>query len=182
VRQGLKVRGIPTSHRSADLAREEGIPVISFDDETRIDLTIDGADELTPELHLIKGGGGALLREKIVATASARVLIIADSRKLVPVLGRFRLPVELLPFAQRVIEAWVEDLGGRPQLRRDSHGMPVRTDQNNLLLDCDFGAIAAPRELADQLDRIPGLIAHGLFLGLATCALIGRGQDVQILE
>lgn len=182
VRQGLKVRGIPTSRHSEELAEAVGIPLVSFDDETRIDLTIDGADELTPQLQLIKGGGGAMLREKIVATASDRLVIIADSRKLVPALGKFRLPVEVLPFACPVVARWLMELGGKPQRRCDAAGQPVKTDQQNLVLDCDFGIIERPEELSDQLDRIPGLIAHGLFLRLASCAVIGHGTEIQTIE
>jgi ribose 5-phosphate isomerase A len=182
VRQGLNVRGIPTSRHSEELAEAVGIPLTSFDDETRIDLTIDGADELTPQLQLIKGGGGAMLREKIVATASDRLIIIADSRKLVPALGKFQLPIEVLPFACPVVARWLHELGGKPQLRCDAAGQPIKTDQQNLVLDCDFGIIETPEELADQLDRIPGLIAHGLFLRLASCAIVGRGTEIQTIE
>lgn len=181
VRRGLRVRGIPTSLRSAELARAEGIPLISFDEETRIDLTIDGADEVTESLQLIKGGGGALLREKIVASASARVLIIVDSAKLVPVLGRFPLPVEVLPFARPLVARWLQEAGGEVRLRTAADGQPLVTDQGNHILDCRFGLLADPGPLAARLRQIPGLIEHGLFLDLASCALIGRGGRVETI-
>lgn len=181
VRRGLRVRGIPTSLRSAELARAEGIPLISFDEETRIDLTIDGADEVTESLQLIKGGGGALLREKIVASASARVLIIVDSAKLVPVLGRFPLPVEVLPFARPLVARWLQEAGGEVRLRTAAAGQPLVTDQGNHILDCRFGLLADPGPLAARLRQIPGLIEHGLFLDLASCALIGRGGRVETI-
>ncbi|HTQ79125.1 MAG TPA: ribose 5-phosphate isomerase A, partial [Thermoanaerobaculia bacterium] len=149
-----------------------------------LDLTVDGADEIDPALALIKGGGGALLREKLVARASRYVLIIGDSSKPVSILGRFPLPLEVIPFAAPMVMDWVEDLGGRPVLR-EAHGPtgePALTDQGNWLLDCHFDEIRQPAELAAHLADLPGVVEHGLFLGLARAALIADGDEVFLLR
>lgn len=182
VREGLQVRAIATSARSKQLARKAGIPLLSFEDESEIDVTIDGADEIDPRLQLIKGGGGALLLEKIVAAASAQVVIIADSSKLVTQLGWFPLPVEVLPFGWRVVAERLTALNGNPVRRAGSTGGPFLTDQGHYILDCHFGSISDPKTLADRLDEIPGLIEHGLFLNLASRAIIGRGDSVILVE
>jgi ribose 5-phosphate isomerase A len=182
VREGLQVRAIATSARSEQLAREAGIPLLSSEDACRIDLTIDGADEIDPHLRLIKGGGGALLREKIVAAASAHVVIIADSSKLVTQLGRFPLPVEVLPFGWRVTSNRIAKLNGNPVLRDGPAGAPFLTDQGNYVLDCHFGLISDPQTLAVRLDEIPGLIEHGLFLDLASRVIIGSGDSFILIE
>ncbi len=178
VREGLKIHGIPTSVQSRDLAARLGIPLTSFEESTRIDVTIDGADEINPVLQLIKGGGGALLREKIVASASRQVVIIADSGKQVPVLGKFPLPVEVVPFAEALLIKRIGALGASVELRKGQTGQPFITDEGHHILDCSFGQIADPSGLAGELDRMPGVVEHGLFLGLADVALIGR--DIEL--
>ncbi len=178
VRSGLRIRGIPTSVRSRKLAASLGIPLTDFEECPQIDVTIDGADEINPALDLIKGGGGALLREKIVASASRQVVIIADSHKLVSVLGAFPLPVEVVPFAQALVSRRIGALGASVALRRDQAGRPFTTDEGHHILDCAFGQIPDLLRLADHLDRMPGVVEHGLFLRLADVALIGKGSEV----
>ena len=169
--------GIPSSVQTEELARASGVPLTTFDDHPRIDLTIDGADEVDPELNLIKGGGAALLREKILAQASRRNVIIVDESKLSDRLGtRFALPVEVIPFARRTEEAYLEHLGASPNLRTDDQGRPVRTDQNNLIFDAAFGPIADPAGLAVKLNDRSGIMAQGLFIGLAHEVIIA-GRD-----
>jgi len=174
VHEGLKILGIPTSVQTRDLAASLGIPLTSLEDSPGIDVTIDGADEIDPALQLIKGGGGALLREKIVASASRMVVIIADSAKQVPVLGRFPLPVEVVPFAEALLSRQIADMGASVVLRRDETGQPFVTDEGHHILDCSFGRIPDPSGLAGELDRMPGVVGHGLFLDLADVALIGK--------
>jgi len=146
-----------------------------------LDLTVDGADEVGPGLALIKGGGGALLREKVVARASKFLLIIGDSSKPKEQLGAFPLPLEVVPFAVPWVMDWVEELHGNPKLRM-REGRPVLSDQGNQLIDCSFGAIPDPTGLAMQLEAVPGIVEHGLFLGLAKLALIGEGERVVVIE
>jgi ribose 5-phosphate isomerase A len=180
----LRVRALPTSQKSRQLAAAAGIPLLEPSRGLRLDLTVDGADELDPSLTLLKGGGGALLREKLVARASRYVLIIGDSSKPVPVLGRFPLPLEVIPFAAPLVMDWVEDLGGAPAVREvpGSPGEPAVTDQGNWLLDCRFGEIPDPAGLAARLAELPGIVEHGLFLGLATAAVIADGDEVRVLR
>jgi ribose 5-phosphate isomerase A len=182
VKAGLKIAGIPTSVQTADLARAAGILLTTLDEHPEIDITIDGADEIDPHLNLIKGGGGALLREKVVASASKKVVIVADSAKVVPVLGKFPLPVEVIAFARAVVEKKIAALGGSPKLRTKSDGSPYITDNGNQILDCSFGQIADPPALARELSDTPGVLEHGLFIGLANVALIGRGDEVEELR
>jgi ribose 5-phosphate isomerase A len=181
-RESLKVVGIASSSASEQVAREVGIPISSFDQHTLIDLTIDGADEVDHSLRLIKGGGGALLREKIVASASKQMVVIVDSTKLVNQLGRFPLPIEVLPFAWPLIASRLVELGAEPVLRTTSNGQPYQTDQANYILDCHFGALPAPDSLARTLEAMPGVIEHGLFIGLAKKVIVGRGNSVEVLE
>jgi ribose 5-phosphate isomerase A len=178
VQEGLKILGIPTSAQSRDLAAGLGIPLTSFEESPGIDVTIDGADEINPALQLIKGGGGALLREKIVASASRLVVIIADSTKQVSALGKFPLPAEVVPFAEALLSRRIADLGASVVLRRDETGRPLVTDEGHHILDCSFGRIPDPSGLAAKLERMPGVVEHGLFIGLADVALIG--VDVEI--
>ncbi len=178
VREGLQIRGIPTSGHSRDLAAGLGIPLTTLDECPQIDVTIDGADEINPSFELIKGGGGALLREKIVASVSRTVVIIADSSKQVPVLGKFPLPVEVVPFAQTVLTRQMEALGASVTMRKDKAGRPFVTDEGHYLLDCSFGEIPHPARLAGELDAMTGVVEHGLFLGIAEVVLIGRGSEV----
>lgn len=178
VRAGLNVRGVPTSLRTRDLAAGLQIPLVTLEECPGIDVTIDGSDEINPGLGLIKGGGGALLREKIVASASRKVVIIADSRKQVPVLGKSPLPVEVVPFAQAFLARRITELGAVVVLRIDQAGRPFVTDEGHHLLDCSFGQIPDPVRLDDELNRMPGVVEHGLFLDLADIVLIGRGTEV----
>ncbi|KAB2874156.1 MAG: ribose-5-phosphate isomerase RpiA [Bauldia sp.] len=186
VRRGLSVVGVPTSERTARIATEAGIPLTTLDDTPSLDLTIDGADEIEPGLRLIKGGGGALLREKIVAAASARMLVVADAAKCVSVLGAFPLPIEVVPFGlgatRRAIEVAASRLGlaGGVQLRLAGEGSFV-TDGGHYILDASFGRIPDPDALAAALQAIPGIVEHGLFIGLASAAVIGRGDGVEWL-
>ncbi len=184
VRQGLKVQGLATSLASEALARQVGIPLLEPRRGLTFDLAVDGADELDPQLRLIKGGGGALLREKVLETASRYLLVIADSSKLVPCLGHFPLPLEVVPFALPWVLDAVEKLGGAPVLRmaKDDASAPVYSDQKNLLVDCHFGQIADAERLAAQLKTIPGIVEHGLFLGLARAAVIIQDGQAQVLR
>jgi len=178
VKAGLKIVGIPTSDATAELARAVGIPLSTLDEHPEIDITIDGADELDSQLRLIKGGGGALLREKIIATASKKMVVVADSSKVVPSLGKFPLPVEIIPFARTVLEKKIRALGASCQLRTRSDGKPFVTDEGHHILDCSFGKIADPAALAWALNDMPGIVEHGLFIGIATEAIVGKGNGV----
>jgi len=178
VRGGLKIRGIPTSVQTQQLAEELRIPLLALNDVQEIDVTIDGADEIDPELRLIKGGGGALLREKVVASASRKMVVIADSSKQVSRLGRFPLPVEVIAFAETVIRKKIAALGASVKLRQYAYGNPFTTDEGHHILDCSFGEISDPPALARELKTMPGVVEHGLFISLATVALIGKGDQV----
>jgi len=178
VRAGLKIRAVPTSFRTKELAASLDIPLIPLDAVDELAVTIDGADEIDPELRLVKGGGGALLYEKVVASASRLMVVIADSSKQVAVLGRFPLPVEVVPFAHSHVAANIKSLGAVVRLRAGSGGDPYLTDERNYLLDCSFGQMADPDALAHTLDSIPGVVEHGLFIDMADVALIGTGSSV----
>jgi ribose 5-phosphate isomerase A len=182
VRAGLKVRGIPTSVHTKELAAGLGIPLTSLDEFSQIDITIDGADEIDSQLRLIKGGGGALLREKIVASASRQLVIVGDSSKLVPVLGKFPLPVEVIPFAQALVAKKIAALGASMKVRQRADGNVFVTDEGHHILDCSFGKIPDPPGLARELESIPGVVEHGLFIGMADLALIGKGLEVTELR
>jgi ribose 5-phosphate isomerase A len=182
VKAGLKIIGIPTSVQTADLARTLGIPLTTLDEHPEIDITIDGADEVDPRLNLIKGGGGALLREKVVASVTKKMVVVADSGKVVATLGKFPLPVEVISFARTVVEKTIVSLGAMPKLRTKPDGSPYLTDNGNQILDCSFGAIADPAALAHELNGTPGVVEHGLFIGLAKLALVGRGDRVDELR
>jgi len=171
------VVGFATSQRIRAEAERLGIPLLSDDLPRPIDLTIDGADEVDPDMNLIKGGGGALLREKIVAQASKRVIIVVDDSKLSPRLGtRHTLPVEVLEFGWRSQQRFLESLGARIAIRQSGDQSPFVTDSGNMIMDCDFGPIADPAGLAVRLDGRAGIVEHGLFIGLAT-DLILAGKD-----
>jgi len=182
VRDGLKILGIPTSQRSDELARSLGIPLTTFEEHQEIDVTIDGADEFDPALNLIKGGGGALLREKIVASVTKFYVIVTDDSKQVAALGKFPLPVEVIPFAEPLLEKKIAALGATVKLRKDASGKPYVTDEGHHILDCSFGKIADPGVLALQLSQIPGIVEHGLFVGMANVVLIGKGSEVKELR
>ncbi|QAA77306.1 MAG: Ribose 5-phosphate isomerase A [Candidatus Bipolaricaulis sibiricus] len=182
VRSGLlrDVVGVPCSTQVEAEARELGIPLTTLDEHPVLDLTIDGADEVDPALNLIKGGGGALLREKIVAQASRREAIVVDEGKLSPVLGtRCAVPVEVVPFGWRTQVPFLTALGGEVILRRGADGAPFRTDGGNLILDCRFGPISDPVALARALDGRAGIVGHGLFLRLATDLFVAGPAGVR---
>lgn len=175
------VAGVPTSLRTDQEARTLGIPITSLETEAGLDVTVDGADEVDPGLNLIKGLGGALLREKIVAFASRRFIGIVDRGKLVPQLGkRAPVPVEVLPFGWKATAEKIEALGGKPALRAEN-GSTVITDQENHILDCHFGLIGDPANLARQLDAIPGVMGHGLFLNIADEVIVGTEEGTEVL-
>jgi ribose 5-phosphate isomerase A len=178
VRAGLAIRAIATSKRSHELAIEVGIPMVTFDEIAELDVTIDGADEIDDRLDLIKGAGGALLREKIVASASRRLVIVADSSKRVAVLGRAPLPVEVVAFAEAVVARRIAALGAKVALRRDARGDAVVTDEGHHLLDCSFHRIDDAAALARTLDGIPGVVEHGLFVRMADVAIVATGDQV----
>ena len=182
VRDGLKIRGIPTSRETHELAASLGIPLVTLDDFQSIDVTIDGADEIDPQLQIIKGGGAAFLREKIVASASRQLVIIADSSKLVPVLGKAPLPVEVVPFAQALVAIEIEALGAAVNIRPDPAGKPWTTDEGHHILDCHFDRISDAPALARSLEEIPGVVEHGLFIHMADVALVGKDAGVQELR
>jgi len=187
VAQGLDVIGVPTSKATHDQAEALNIPLTTLDDLTQLDLTIDGADELDGRLRLIKGGGGALLREKIVAAASKRMLVIADASKHVESLGKFPLPIELISFglasSRTHIESQARALGceGEITLRMAGAGNPFVTDNGNAILDCSFGRIPEPEALAAALAGIPGVVEHGLFIGLADTAIVAGPDGVNVI-
>ena len=187
VRQGLSIVAVPTSEATRRQAEREGIPLTTLDDTPELDLTIDGADELDSELRLIKGGGGALLREKIVAAASRRMIVIADGSKRVERLGRFPLPIEVVPFGlgatRLAVEAAIARSGcrGATRLRTAPNGGPFHTDGGHYILDADLGRIDRPDELASALAAIPGVVEHGLFLGLATGAILATEAGLEEL-
>jgi ribose 5-phosphate isomerase A len=176
--------GVPTSTRAEATAREVGIPLVSLDTHPVLDLTIDGADEIDPGLNLIKGGGGALLREKVVAQASQRMIAVADDRKVVERLGTtFRLPVEVIPFGVRTASLALEKTGGTPELRRREDGERFQTDNGNYILDVTYvDGIADLAALAATLDEMAAVMAQGLFLGLATEAVIAGADGVTLLH
>jgi ribose 5-phosphate isomerase A len=182
VRQGLDVRAVPTSQATAEQARGLGIPLTQLEDVDALDLTVDGADEVDPQLDLIKGHGGALLREKVVATVSRRVVILVGREKLVPVLGtRGTLPVEIVPFALPVCRRRLADLGIGSSLRTE-RGRPFVTDNGNYLLHCAVAPMARPREVLEEIRSIPGVVEVGLFLGLADVVLVQDDDHVDVLH
>mgnify|MGYP001160611914 FL=1 len=188
VRAGLSVLCVPTSEQTRVLAEKLDIPLSTLDETPLLDLTIDGADEFDSELRLIKGGGGALLREKIVATASDRMIVIADASKRVEKLGRFPLPVEVVKFGvtatRNMIEMLAADSGchGDITLRLKPDGKPFITDSGNFIFDCAFGQIDDPESLDEALKFIPGVVENGLFLGIADAAIIGGPEGVSVIE
>jgi ribose 5-phosphate isomerase A len=181
VRAGLKIRGIPTSRQTGELATALGIPLTTFGQIQEIDVTIDGADEFDAQLSLIKGGGGALLHEKVVAWASRQLVIVADSSKQVPVLGSFPVPIEVIAFAEPLVKRRVEAIGASVQLRQ-SNDRPFVTDEGHHILDCRFGQIPDATALARKLSDMPGVVEHGLFIDMASIVLVARGSEVTELH
>lgn len=184
VAAGLRITGIATSEKTADQARVLKIPLSSLDDHQEIDVTIDGADEIElGTLNLIKGGGGNLLREKMVAVASGRMIVVADNRKVVDRLGtHFGLPVEIVPFGWQTTKTRFTRLGAHPKLRLNADGKIFVTDGGHYILDCAFGPIADPQGLKAMLDGVVGLVEHGLFIGIAKEAFVGGPNGVKILK
>lgn len=183
VAQGLRVTGVPTSERTAELCREVGVPLSTLDETPALDLAVDGADEFDPALNLIKGAGGALLREKIVAAAALRFVVIADAGKRVDVLGAFPLPVEIIAMACAPLSRRIGAMGAKVTLRRTSDGAPYVSDEGHWILDCAFGPmIADPAALAAPLKQLPGVVEHGLFCGMAERVLVGTANGVEDVE
>ena len=174
----MKIRAIASSEDSERLGRSYGIPFVTFEECRTLDLTVDGADEVAPKLALIKGGGGKLLREKIVASASKRFVIVADESKQVEKLGGFPLPVEVIPMAAPLVTDSLRKLGFTPKIRVNHDGSRYITDEGNLILDCSGLLIENPQEMAAKIDSIVGVVEHGLFLGMATLALIGGEREI----
>ena len=187
VKRGLDVVGVPTSQATRAQAERLGVRLTTLEVTPRLDMTVDGADEIDAQLRLIKGGGGALLREKIVAAASTRMVVIADKTKLVARLGRFALPVEVVRFGLKSTQMHIaeqgEDAGclGAITQRMGRDGSPFITENGNFILDCAFGAIPEPELLAEALAMIPGVVEHGLFLGLADTAILAGDGGIEVL-
>lgn len=181
VRDGLRFTGVPTSAATEALARSLGIALEDLADPLQLDLAIDGADEVAPDLSLLKGGGGALVREKLVACAARRFVVVVDAGKLVTRLGVRPLPVEVVPFAWRATAARIAALGAVPSLRMQE-GAPFVTDNGNRILDCAFSGIASPEELHARIKLLPGVIETGIFAGLADLVLVGGEDGVRTLQ
>ena len=188
VRGGLHVVGVPTSETTRADAQRLGVPLTTLDDTPELDMTVDGADEIGPDLTLIKGGGGALLREKIVAAASARMVVIADESKWVEALGRFPLPIEVMPFGlaatRRAVEAAAAAAGcpGQTALRQGKDGHAFVTDGGHWILDASLGRIADAKSLAHRLSVIPGIVEHGLFIDMAQAVILAGPAGARVVE
>ncbi len=180
--EGLKIKGVPTSNRTAKLAREVGIEVITLDEAKWLDVTIDGTDEYDSNLTLIKGGGGAHLREKVVATASDRLIVIADASKKVDTLGAFPLPIEVIPFGLPVTQSLIEemlirmDVLGKDVIQRMNGDKPFVTDEGNFILDLHLKRIGNPSQLSLAINQIPGVVENGLFIDLCDVVIVGHGD------
>ena len=173
--EGLRIKAVSSSKQSEELAIQLGIPMIPFSEVKSIDITIDGADEVDPDTNLIKGGGGALLREKIIASNSSRFVVIVDESKLVTTLGQFPLPIEIVPFAAELTIRRLEQLGCRPVIRMADQAMFI-TDNGNWIIDCHFDVISNPRQLGEQIKTIPGVVEHGLFVKMANTIVVGHAD------
>src|SRR6516225_3980867 len=182
VRAGLALTAVASSEATQALAEKHGMTLSSLEETPQLDLTIDGADEVAPDLSLIKGGGGALLREKIVASASARMVVIVDESKLVDRLGHFPVPVEVVPFGWQATARRVANLGGNPSLRVGADGKAFVTDGGHYIIDCAFGSIRAPAQLESDLNSIVGIVENGLFIGLASQVIVAGTEHVSILH
>jgi len=182
IKNGLKIKAVPTSDSTAELANEVNIPLIELNQVDKLDLTIDGADEVDPNFNLIKGGGGALLREKIVASASKNLIIVVDESKLVTNLGDFSLPIEVTPFNWQYTQKMIEKLGCKSKIRKENNKIFV-TDNQNYIIDCDFKKIINPEKLNKELKQIPGIVENGLFINMAETVIVGyETGEVKILK
>ncbi|MCA0989828.1 ribose-5-phosphate isomerase RpiA [Pseudalkalibacillus hwajinpoensis] len=181
VKEGMSITGVATSKSTEKLAQEQGIPLSSLENVSTIDLTIDGADELTEDLTLIKGGGGALLREKIIAYHSTHMIVVADSSKYVKKLGTFPLPVEITKFGYLKTLNAIKNMGCTASLRKENDSLFI-TDNGNYIVDCSFDEICFPTTLHDHLNQIPGVVENGLFIGYATKAIIGQENTITYVE
>ena len=175
MKEGLRIQAVASSQGSEDLAKQLGIPILPFSDVEMIDVTIDGADEVDEGFNLIKGGGGALLREKILAANSRKFIVIVDDSKLVRRLGAFSLPVEIVPFAYELTMRNLAALDCKPTLR-SAEGKTFVTDNGNYIADCAFGVIESPAELSSRLKSIPGVVEHGLFVKMTETVIVGSGE------
>lgn len=183
VRAGMNLRGVPTSQETAALARQAGIPLIDAESRWEIDVAIDGADQVDPHFNLIKGGGGALLKEKIVAASSKQFIVVVDHTKQVPVLGgSFPLPIEVIPFGWGSTAREIEALTGSRVVLRERHGVPFKTESGNVIVDVHIDRISQPGELEIALNRIPGVVETGIFVGRTNILVVGTPQGVQILH
>jgi ribose 5-phosphate isomerase A len=188
VAEGLQIVGVPTSERTAALAESLSIPLATLEEVSELNLTVDGADEIGPDLVLIKGGGGALLREKIVASASRKMIVVADGSKIVETLGAFALPIEVVPFGlastmRKIITAAAAlGLDGPVELRPRADGSAFVTDGGHFILDASFRRIPNPEALANALAQIPGVVEHGLFIGLASLAIVAHANGVETIS
>lgn len=182
VRNGLKVKAVPTSKETAELAKEEGIELVELAEVESLDLTIDGADEVDPDFNLIKGGGGALLREKIVASATDKLIIVVDESKLVEHLGAFPLPVEITPFSWQYTQRMIEKFSCRSEIRKEDGEIFV-TDNDNYILDCNFGKIEDPVKITVELNKLPGVVENGIFAEMAEIVVVGYNDGhIEVLE
>ena len=184
--EGLRVTGVPTSEATRAQAEGLGIPLTTLDETPELDITVDGTDEVDARLRLIKGGGGAHLREKIVALASKRMIVIADETKEVETLGRFKLPIEVIPFGlaatRRAVEKAIAEAGCTgPLALRMRDGRELRTDSGNLILDADLGRIPDPEALAARLDAVTGMVEHGLFIGICSAAILATKDGIRVI-
>lgn len=179
VKNGLKIKGVPTSEHTASLALSLGIELLPVDQVKSIDITIDGADEFDTQLNLVKGGGGALFREKIVASLTKNEIIIADSGKLVTQLGKFKVPIEVVPLALNYVVQQLSKLNGKGEVRMKDNS-PFITDNHNIIVDADFGLISDPAALSESLNKIEGILAHGLFVQLTSKIIMGKGTETII--
>lgn len=181
VKSGLKIKAVSTSQRTTDQARALNIPLIEFDEVEMIDLTFDGADEFDANLNLVKGGGGALLKEKMVANISKQEIIVADSSKKVEVLGNFKIPVEVTTFTADYVIKKLSKIGGAGKIRAEN-GQHFITDTGNLIIDTDFGLISNPTKLSGEIDGIEGVVCHGLFINLAHRIIMAKGDKILYFE
>lgn len=179
VKNGLKIKGVVTSGATERLAGSLNIPLVDVSEADSIDITIDGADEFSPNLSLIKGGGGALLKEKIVASLSKQEVIIADSSKQVERLGKFKVPIEVIPYAANYILLALKKLNGVGKIRMNHENIHI-TEEGNYIIDGDFGLIENPAALAEQLNGISGMVGHGLFINLTSCVIMGIGNEIKV--